>query len=63
MLVLDRIQGIDMVFSQDKPNAKYCEKYDAYYNSETGEWYEELCYDPECEYCKNRPENYYGIDT
>jgi len=52
-----------MVFSQDKPNAKYCEKYDAYYNSETGEWYEELCYDPECEYCKNRPENYYGIDT
>ena len=35
---------------------KYSEKYDAYYDEETGEWTESKCDDPTCEYCAERPE-------
>lgn len=39
---------------------KLSKKYDAYYNSETGEWLEDEC--PEawgpCEFCSNRPNKY-----
>jgi hypothetical protein len=35
---------------------KYSIEYDAYYNDETNQWLEDKCGDPNCEYCKNRPE-------
>jgi hypothetical protein len=38
-------------------NKKYSEKYDAYYDPNTGEWLDDVCDDPECEYCVGRPEN------
>lgn len=34
----------------------YSEQYDAYYDEGTNEWLEEVCGDPNCEYCMNRPE-------
>lgn len=34
----------------------YSDKYEAYYNPNTGEWLEDKCGDPECEFCKDRPE-------
>ena len=34
---------------------KLCEKYDAYYETETGEWLESTCNEPECEFCEHRP--------
>lgn len=34
----------------------YSEEYDAHYNKETGEWLEDKCDDPNCEYCTGRPE-------
>ena len=37
---------------------EYSEEYDAYYDSETNEWLEEICEDPECEYCSNRPDRF-----
>lgn len=35
---------------------QYSEKFDAYYDDETGEWLESKCDDPNCEYCANRPD-------
>ena len=35
---------------------QYSTKYDAYYDSDTKEWLDSLCEDPECIYCKYRPE-------
>ena len=35
---------------------QYSEKFDAYYDDETGEWLETKCDDPNCEYCVGRPE-------
>ncbi len=32
-----------------------CHKYDAYYETETGEWLEKSCGDAECEFCSARP--------
>ncbi len=37
---------------------RYCEKYDAFYNPETGEWLEEKCDDVKCGYCKDRPKKH-----
>jgi hypothetical protein len=34
---------------------KYCERFDVYYDNKTGEYLEQRCDDPNCEYCKNRP--------
>ena len=34
----------------------YSIEYDAIYDEETNEWLEEVCEDPQCVYCKNRPE-------
>ena len=34
----------------------YSEEYDAYYDKETGEWLEDKCDDPTCEYCTGRPD-------
>lgn len=34
----------------------YSEEYDSYYNEITNEWIEDMCSDPECLYCKDRPE-------
>lgn len=36
----------------------YSERYDAYYDDETGEWLENKCGDPDCEFCKGRPDKY-----
>jgi hypothetical protein len=33
----------------------YSEEYDAYYDEETNEWLEDICEDPFCEYCSERP--------
>lgn len=33
----------------------YCERYDVYYNSETGSLLEQPCKNPKCEFCKDRP--------
>lgn len=35
----------------------YSEQYDAYYDGLTGEWLEDKCDDPNCDYCVGRPEN------
>lgn len=35
----------------------YSVKYDANYDTETGEWIEPKCDDPACEFCANRPDN------
>lgn len=35
----------------------YSYEYDAFFNSETGEWLEGLCYDVDCAFCKERPVN------
>lgn len=32
------------------------EKYDAFFCAYCNEWTEKACGDPDCEYCKNRPE-------
>lgn len=32
------------------------DKHDAYWCEECGEWIERKCSDPECEFCKDRPE-------
>ena len=36
------------------------EQYDAYYYPDTNEWIEDKCSDPECEFCKGRPEKANG---
>lgn len=33
----------------------YSYQYDAYFYTDTGEWAEEKCNDPECEFCLYRP--------
>lgn len=35
----------------------YHELYDAYFCSECNVWKEKACTDPNCSFCKNRPEN------
>lgn len=35
---------------------QYSEKFDAYYDDETGEWLEKKCSDPNCDYCAARPD-------
>ena len=35
---------------------KYSEEWDAFYYSDTNQWMEDKCDDPECHYCTNRPE-------
>lgn len=35
----------------------YSHKYDSYYNPDTGEWLEQKCSDPDCEFCADRPDN------
>jgi hypothetical protein len=35
-------------------NQRYSEQYDAYYDEQTNEWLEDICEDPECEYCVGR---------
>ena len=34
---------------------KYCEKYDAYFESKTGKWLEKECGDKLCVFCSQRP--------
>ena len=34
----------------------YSDKHDAYFDPDTDTWDEPKCSDPECEYCKDRPE-------
>lgn len=36
--------------------SKYSKKYDSWYCSHCNLWLEVACDDPDCEYCKNRPE-------
>jgi len=31
------------------------EKYDAYYDDAVNKWLEDICSDPGCEFCKDRP--------
>ena len=38
------------------PRRKYNERYDAYYDPDTGEWEEDKCSSPDCEYCSTRPD-------
>lgn len=35
---------------------KYCNKYDSYYCESCNTWLESLCEEPDCEYCRHRPE-------
>lgn len=32
-----------------------CDKFDAYHDTDTGEWLEQACSDPDCELCADRP--------
>ena len=34
---------------------RYNERFDAYYETDTNEWLESKCDDPECDYCSGRP--------
>ena len=34
---------------------KYREKFDVYYDGNTGKYLEKKCNDKECDYCKDRP--------
>jgi hypothetical protein len=40
-----------------KHKSIYIEKYDGYACLICGEWMEKQCSDPQCEYCKDRPED------
>lgn len=42
----------------DATDNGYCEKYDSFYDIETGEWLDNLCSDTDCEFCTNRPGKY-----
>jgi hypothetical protein len=35
----------------------YSKEYDAYYCEKCNAWLEDVCDDPKCEYCVNRPKN------
>lgn len=35
-----------------------CKKHDSYFCVKCGEWTEQKCKDPECEFCKDRPEKH-----
>ena len=37
-------------------NGEYCKEFDAYFNSETGDWLEQKCSDSQCEFCSIRPD-------
>ena len=37
---------------------KHCEKYDASFDSKTGEWLEDKCISKDCTYCKDRPKKH-----
>jgi hypothetical protein len=37
-------------------NKKYNKKHDAYYCESCDKWLEKNCGDPECDYCRDRPE-------
>lgn len=37
---------------------KYCEKYDAHFESETGEWLEKNCNSKDCGFCNKRPKKH-----
>lgn len=39
-------------------NWEYCGFYDCYYNPHTRLWEESKCQDPECIYCKSKPEKH-----
>lgn len=47
---------IDFPAHMTNENIKYSEKYDAHYDSNTNEWTEDKCDDPECEFCTVRPD-------
>lgn len=38
------------------PNVAYNKEHDAYYYKDTKEWIESQCADPNCLFCKDRPE-------
>lgn len=40
----------------ESQNGILSEQYDAYYNSETGDWLEAKCTDKNCCFCKDRPD-------
>ena len=48
---------------QEMPILAYSTRYDAFYEIRTGKWTEGKCGDPDCDYCKDRPEtaNYVEI--
>jgi hypothetical protein len=35
---------------------RYSTKHDAYYDAATGKWLEKPCGDPNCDFCRDRPE-------
>lgn len=35
---------------------QHSERHDAYFCRKCGEWLESKCKDPDCEFCKDRPE-------
>lgn len=49
-------EEIDKQAEFETQNILYNAKYDSYYNADTGEWVEKKCSDPECDYCKDRPD-------
>lgn len=42
----------------DGPDIMYVLQYGAWCQADTGNWLTEKCDDPECKWCKNRPEKY-----
>lgn len=41
-------------------DTSYSSKWDAFYYDDTKEWTEPRCSDPQCEFCKDRPNTYTG---
>ena len=38
-----------------KSRAEFNERYDSFFNKEKDIWLEEKCDDPDCDFCKDRP--------
>ena len=54
------------ICGQDSPKYSFWDGgFDAYYCKDCNEWIDEKCFDPECEFCKDRPEKplYYGAEV
>lgn len=48
------------ITTEDARDTSYSSKWDAFYYDDTKEWTEPRCSDPQCEFCKDRPDTFTG---